>query len=149
VSPLPEHDANLRGRIGEMTTTRDRHLYLAQALLDWNRRHLRHDVTLNEPDIAERFAPRFVVEANGRRYEATHGNYLAFLDGFKRSIDAIDYDVRHAVADDAAVVLAMGARVTRVGGEVERFEAMLLLRFDEHEKVSLWHEIYVQQTASG
>lgn len=126
------------------TTQAERNLQLAHALLDWNRQHLRHDTALSEAVIAERFAPQFIVFANGRRYDANHENYKTFLDGFKHTVAAIDYEITQTVADDAGVLLGMRASVARTHGAVDAFEAMLLLRFDHAGKVSLWHEVYVE-----
>lgn len=127
----------------------ERNLQLAHALLDWNRRHLRHGTALSEAVIAERFAPQFVVFANGRRYDANHENYKTFLDGFKHTIASIDYEVTQTVVDDAGVLLGMRASVARTHGAVDTFEAMLLLRFDSADKVSLWHEVYVESPRAG
>ena len=119
----------------------------ARQLLDWNRRHLRHDTQLSQSLIAERFAPRFTVFANGRSYAADHGNYQGFLEGFKATIADIDYAVQQTVADEDGVVLGMRATVRRVSGATDLFDAMLLLRFDEDGRVTLWHEVYVRVEA--
>ncbi|MCE3553420.1 hypothetical protein LWC33_18395 [Pseudonocardia sp. RS11V-5] len=132
-----------------MPTTRDSNLRWAYALLDWNRQHLRAESELSEALIAERFAPRFAVEANGRRYDADHAKYLDFLDGFRHTIAAIDYCVSHAVADEESVVLATRARLARLTGTVDEFDAMLLLRFDALGKVVLWHEVYLPVRDAG
>jgi len=113
-------------------------------LLDWNRRQLTSSSSLSESDIAQVFAPRFVVKANGRTHPANHQNYLEFLNGFRRSIQAIDYDLHDEVTEGSRIVVAMTARVTRLGGAVDRFEAMLLLAFNEQGLVELWQEVYVQ-----
>jgi hypothetical protein len=86
-----------------MSMTREINLELAHSLLDWNRKHLKAEVTLSESLIAERFALQFVVEANGRRHDANHRNYLEFLNGFKGNIAAIDYTVSHSTADSESV----------------------------------------------
>lgn len=117
---------------------------LALDLLDWNRSHLVHDAALSEAAISEKFAPSFTVRANGRIHPADHATYLAFLDGFRATIAAIDYDVRQSVADGASVVLAMTATVRRLDGEIEQFEAMLLLTFDCDGRVLLWDEVYLK-----
>lgn len=113
-------------------------------LLDWNRTHLTSTSALSEADIAEVFSPQFTVKANGRTHPANYQNYLDFLDGFRRSIQAIDYDLHEEVSDGATIVVAMTARVTRVTGVTDRFEAMLMLRFDQEGLVDLWQEVYVQ-----
>lgn len=117
---------------------------LALGLLDWNRHHLTHDAVLNEAAIGTKFAPSFTVRANGRVHPADHAAYLAFLNGFRATIAAIDYEVRQVVAADASAVLAMTATVRRLDGQVDRFEAMLLLTFDSDGRVLLWDEIYLK-----
>lgn len=117
---------------------------LALDLLGWNRRHLVHGAALGEAEISEKFAPSFTVRANGRIHPADHATYLAFLDGFRATIAVIDYDVRQSVADGASVVLAMTATVRRLDGEIEQFEAMLLLTFDSDGRVLLWDEVYLK-----
>lgn len=117
---------------------------LARDLLDWNRQHLLRDVALSEAAIGEKFAPSFTVCANGRIHPATHENYLLFLNGFRATIAAIDYDVHRIVAEGDAAVVAMTAIVRRTDGSVERFEAMLMLTFDTAGLVTLWHEVYLR-----
>lgn len=129
---------------GPKQTGPERNKQLAQHLLQWNRAQLTHRSALSQAAIAEVFAPHFVVKANGRVYEANHDNYKTFLDGFRQSIESIDYAVHDMVSEAAKLVLTMGATVRRVSGAVDTFEAMLLLQFDEHEKICLWHEVYVQ-----
>ncbi|MFB8341146.1 hypothetical protein ACWGNA_04320 [Brucella cytisi] len=117
---------------------------LALGLLDWNRKHLVQGGVLTEAIIAEKFAIQFVVKANGRAHPAHHANYLAFLNGFRSTIYSIDYDVQDVVAEGNSAVLAMTATVVRIDETVERFEAMLLLKFDEADLVTLWHEVYLK-----
>ena len=116
---------------------------VARDLLEWNRRHLVCDAPLNEAAIGQKFAPTFTVRANGRVYRAYHANYLEFLNGFRATIVAIDYEVHRMIVEDASVVLAMTARVRRIDASEDRFEAMLLLAFDGDGLVTLWHEVYV------
>lgn len=115
----------------------------SRRLLDWNRHHLVAGAPLNQSDIAECFAAEFTVWANGRSHRADHATYLEFLDGFRATIQTIDYDVHESVVEGSRVVLAMTAHITRVHGEQDRFEAMLLLDFDAQGCVSLWHEVYL------
>lgn len=112
-------------------------------LLDWNRRHLTADSALSEGHIATRFATQFTVKANGRIYPANHQNYLEFLNGFRRTIQSIDYDIHELIAEGHRAAVAMTARVHRLDGTLDRFEAMLLLAFDEQGLVTLWHEVYL------
>lgn len=117
---------------------------LARDLLDWNRHHLLHDAPLTEAAIGEKFASAFTVCANGRVHPATHTNYLEFLNGFRATIVAIDYEIHRTVTEQASTVLAMTATVRRIDGSVDRFEAMLLLTFDTEGLVTLWHEVYLK-----
>ncbi|KXO74458.1 hypothetical protein AYJ56_13055 [Brucella anthropi] len=117
---------------------------LALGLLDWNRKHLVQSGTLTESIIAERFADQFVVKANGRVHPANHSNYLTFLNGFRSTILAIDYDVQEVVAEGSSAVLAMTATVVRLDETMDQFEAMLLLKFDEADRITLWHEVYLK-----
>lgn len=126
-----------------MTTQHAHHLQLAHAVLDWNRKHLNRDSSLTEALIGQCFAERFIVEPNGRRYEATRANYLEFLNGMKADMAGIDYEIDHTLVDDTAVVFSMRARIAYCDGRTELFRAMLLMRFDDAGKVTLWHEVYV------
>ncbi|WP_017906798.1 nuclear transport factor 2 family protein [Pseudomonas asplenii] len=116
----------------------------SQQLLDWNRRHLTAHGPLDEAAIAEVFASQFTVKANGRLHPANHRNYLEFLENFRRDIRQIDYDIHETVAEGDNAVLAITAHVTRLNADVDRFEAMLMLSFDQEGLVTLWHEVYVR-----
>lgn len=117
---------------------------LALDLLDWNRRHLTYSSGLTESLLAEKFAAEFEVRANGRIYRANHSNYKEFLDGFRQSIECIEYEVGKIVAQSDEACLSMSAKITRKDRSVDKFEAMLLLGFDEHGLVKLWQEVYVK-----
>lgn len=126
-----------------MTSQRAHYLQLAHSVLDWNRRYLNRDSVLSEALIGECFAGQFIVEPNGRHYEANPANYLEFLNGMKAGMEGIDYEVDHALVDGASVVFSMRAKIAHHDGRRELFRAMLLMRFDEAGKVTLWHEVYV------
>lgn len=130
---------------GAMNDARTHHIALAHAVLDWNQRHLRHDAPLTEADVGSRFAPHFVVQPNGRRYEANTRNYLEFLNGMRASMAGIRYEVLHTVADAESVVFDLLVQITHTDGRVEHFVAMLLMRFDAQGKVLLWKETYLPQ----
>jgi hypothetical protein len=117
---------------------------LALGLLDWNRKHLVQGGALTEAIIAEKFADQFIVKANGRIHPANHANYLVFLNGFRSTIHTIDYDVQDVVVEGNSAVLAMTATVVRLDETTDQFEAMLLLKFDEADRVTLWHEVYLK-----
>ncbi|MFT0212759.1 hypothetical protein VQ643_09085 [Pseudomonas sp. F1_0610] len=116
---------------------------LAFELLNWNRRYLLADSKLTTDIIRQRFADIFTVRANGREYPANPENYLTFLDGFKKDIAAINYQITQTVEQSNTVVLCMKAMVNRISGNTDEFEAMLLLEFDNQGKVTLWHEVYL------
>jgi len=120
-------------------------LELAHAVLRWNQQHLNAGTTLTECLIGECFAEQFVVEPNGRRYEANRRLYREFLEGMKRTIRSIRYQVLHAIGAEASAALAMQVTITKVDGAFETFSAALLLRFDEVGKIVLWHEVYTPQ----
>ena len=52
---------------------------LALALLDWNRKYLRHDSDISHVEVAEVFADHFTVIANGRHYDANYENYIEMV----------------------------------------------------------------------
>lgn len=113
------------------------------AVLDWNRRHLRRDSPLTEAIVGECFAEQFVVAPNGRHYQADRALYLDFLNEMKSTLERIDYQVQHTVADERSVVFSMRALLYRPGGVEESFEAMLMMAFDAEGKVTLWRELYL------
>lgn len=126
-----------------MTLDHEHYLQLAHAVLGWNREHLHKDSVLTEALIGECFAEQFIVEPNGRRYEASRANYLEFLNGMKAGMDGIDYTIDHTLVDGASVAFSMRARIAHSDGRIELFRAMLLMRFNDAGKVTLWHEVYV------
>lgn len=123
-----------------MITTKD----LGKALLTWNCEHLVANGELTTEIVAERFHSNFIVIANGRQYETDLEGYLQFLNGFRQTISAINYDVLHEITEDHKTVLSIRATVHRINGTVDQFEAMLLLAFNDHQKITLWHEVYVE-----
>lgn len=130
-----------------MTAQRARNIELAHAVLDWNRKYLRHDSQLTQELVAQCFGANFVVQPNGRHYQANLALYLEFLNGMKTSMAGIEYQVLHAIADEESVVFDMAVQIERLNGEREFFVAMLLMRFDASEKVSLWKEVYLPKSA--
>jgi hypothetical protein len=128
-----------------MNTQRDRNIQQAQAILDWNKRNLKHDTHLTEMEVAHCFGDCFIVEPNGRHYEASAATYLEFLTGMKRSMQSIDYDILHTVADDESVLFDMVAHISHTDGRCENFIAMLLMRFGNDGKLKLWKEVYLPQ----
>ena len=130
-----------------MTTQRARNIELAHAVLDWNRKYLRHDSQLTQELVAQCFGANLVVQPNGRHYQANLALYLEFLNGMKTAMAGIEYQVLHTIADEESVVFDMAVQIERLNGERESFVAMLLMRFDASEKVSLWKEVYLPKSA--
>lgn len=128
-----------------MQTKKERNIQLAHAVLEWNQKYLHRDSILTEALVGECFADQFIVEPNGRRYEANRRTYKEFLDGMKSTMDSIWYQVTHTVADEESVVFSMQVQICKSDHTAEDFCAMLLVRFNDSAKISLWHEIYVQQ----
>ncbi|WP_293706284.1 hypothetical protein [Stenotrophomonas sp. UBA7606] len=95
-----------------MMHSRDHVLQRALAVLDWNRRNLNTASVLDEAAVGECFADHFVVEPNGRRYEATRATYLTFLNGMKAGMRGIDYDVLHTLVDAQSVALSILAHIS-------------------------------------
>ncbi|TYK68301.1 nuclear transport factor 2 family protein [Comamonas sp. Z3] len=132
-----------------MHAKRQRNLELAHAVLDWNQRHLNRHTTLSREQVAECFAEQFVVEPNGRHYAADLESYREFLEGMKQDMQGIRYAIQHATADEDSVVFSMDVCITKTDDSTQHFVAMLLMRFDEHEKVSLWREVYLPHPQAG
>lgn len=117
---------------------------IARSLFAWNKLNLVRDSILKKEEIARFFASEFAVEANGQFYEANYDNYLEFLNKFKENIRSISYDLKQFVESDNAIVIPLSAFIIRTDGKEERFEAVLILKFDAHGKIILWHEVYVE-----
>lgn len=115
----------------------------ARDLFEWNRRNLISGSHLKKEEIARFFAAEFLVEANGRSYEANYDNYCDFLNKFKESIASINYVLKEFIESNNTVVIPLSACIVRTNGQKERFEAILILKFDAHGKIILWHEVYV------
>ncbi|MGF6212753.1 sulfatase maturation enzyme AslB (radical SAM superfamily) [Comamonas sp. 4034] len=126
-----------------MSEKREKNIQLAHAVLDWNRTYLRHDASLTEAMVSQCFGEDFIVEPNGRHYQANPSNYLEFLNGMRASMAGIEYQIIHTVADDDAVAFDMAVQIAHTDGRQEHFIAMLLMRFDDKGKVALWKETYL------
>jgi len=116
----------------------------AKNLLDWNSKNLLHNTEITNEKIAALFAENFVVIANGRTHQANYDNYREFLYQFKASIKSISYEVHDYIEAETAVTVPMTATIVRTSEDIEKFEAILILKFDEKGKIILWHEIYIE-----
>lgn len=120
----------------------NRFIKKAKRLLDWNREKLTTQSKLSIEDLEELFAPGFVVIANERKYEANHRNYFEFLNKFREDISSIDYKVQEYISSESTVIMPLTAYVKRLQGKEDVFDAILLLKFNDSEKIVHWQEVY-------
>src|SRR5690242_6730220 len=112
----------------------------AKALFLWNSKNLVAEAKLEKSDLAELFAPDFQVNANGRNYTANYDNYVEFLNQFRSTIKTIDYICHDFIADESHVVIPLTATIVRLDDKTDIFEAILILKFNDAHKITLWHE---------
>ncbi|TRX70110.1 nuclear transport factor 2-like protein [Flammeovirga kamogawensis] len=118
--------------------------HLAKKILKWNQRHLLSSTHITKADIAQCFAPSFIVKVNGREYKVDYERYLEFLTHFKSNIHSINYDVQEYICSSDRVVAVMNATIVRNDHSIDNFETMLLLKFDENDLITLWQEVYTK-----
>lgn len=82
--------------------------------------------------------------ANGKTYDANYDNYFAFLNQFRTSIEKIAYDLGSLIVEGKKAAIPMKAYITRVDKSKEIFEAILILEWDQDDKIVLWHEVYLK-----
>lgn len=111
-------------------------------LLEWNSQKLTSHSDLALEDLPELFAPKFIVLANGRKYDANHHTYYAFLTTFRSTIDSITYHVQEYLNTDSTVVMPLQATIKRIHGTEDIFYAMLLIKFNAEGKINHWQEVY-------
>lgn len=111
-------------------------------LLEWNKEKLTSQSDLSVNDIKELFALEFVVIANGRRYDTNYQNYYEFLNKFRSDIDTIDYEVQEYLNMELTVVMPLKATVKRLQGNVDVFNAILLIKFNDLGEIVHWQEVY-------
>ncbi|MCP5506778.1 MAG: AAA family ATPase [Chlamydiales bacterium] len=114
----------------------------AKRLLEWNKEKLTSQSTLSIKDIEELFAPKFVVMANGRKYDANYESYYQFLNKFRSNIANIDYNVQEYVTMESTVVMPLTAKVRRTEGKEDLFDAIMLIKFNDAGKIIHWQEVY-------
>lgn len=115
---------------------------LAKNLLAWNKKYLTAESNLKKENIAELFATNFTVIANERKYAANHDNYFEFLNTFRATIKSIDYAYENIITNDECAIIPMTAHIVRCDNSEETFIAILILKFDDQEKIILWQEVY-------
>ncbi|MBX7065838.1 MAG: hypothetical protein K1X28_01275 [Parachlamydiales bacterium] len=117
---------------------------IAKRFFKWNAKNLVHSAHLKKSEIGDFFAESFQVNANGRTYKADFDNYFDFLNGFRLTIQSINYDFHDFIEDKHHVVISFTAHILRVDEKKETFEAILILKFDQNDKIVLWHEVYIE-----
>lgn len=127
-----------------MSQENESNFFIARAkkLLAWNREKLTSRSNLKIEDIADLFMPEFTVMANGRTYDANYKNYHDFLNRFRSDIDSLDYEVQEYLNMGSTVVMPLVAKVKRVQGKVELFDAIMLIKFTESGKIIHCQEVY-------
>ncbi|MBA3956794.1 MAG: AAA family ATPase [Parachlamydiaceae bacterium] len=111
-------------------------------LLEWNKEKLTIQSDLRINDLKELFAPEFVVMANGRRYDANYQTYYEFLNKFRSDIYSIDYEVQEYLNIESTVVMPLKATVKRLKGNVDIFDAIMLIKFNDLGQIVHWQEVY-------
>jgi len=114
----------------------------AKRLLEWNREKLTSQSNLRIQDLDELFASEFVVIANERKYEANHQSYFDFLNDFRSNIKSLEYRVQETIQAGSAVVMPLTATVIQLSGKEDIFDAIMLIKFNEHGKIVHWQEVY-------
>lgn len=135
---------SLKVYIFKKMTERIKHIEIVEELFRWNAKNLVQSAHLKKSDLQQYFADFFLVIANGKTYEANHDNYLEFLNQFRLTIQSIRYDFGDFIADQVSVALPLKAQIVRTNGSVENFEAILILKFNDRNRIILWHEVYLK-----
>lgn len=123
------------------------HIETANKLLTWNTENLNASAKWQAEDLAMFFAPEFIVSANGRRYDANYHNYTDFLNTMRENLKSIQYECHEFIVSEKCVVIPLTATLTDNQSHVEKFEAILILKFDASRKIIVWQEVYVKQEA--
>lgn len=114
----------------------------AKRLLEWNKEKLTSRSNLSIEDIGLLFAPEFIVIANGRKYAANYENYYEFLNQFRTNIASLDYNVQEYINMESTVVMPLTAKVKRVQGKEDLFDAIMLIKFNNAGEIIHWQETY-------
>lgn len=134
-----------KSKLGDLTckaTESNFYISKGKRLLEWNKEKLTSQSDLSVNDIKELFAPEFVVMANGRIYDANYQNYYEFLNKFRSDIYSLEYEVQEYLNMESTVVMPLKAKVKRLQGKVDVFDAIMLIKFNELGKIVHWQEVY-------
>jgi hypothetical protein len=118
-----------------------------KALFAWYKEHLVAQAVIDKEELAQFFAPQFVVCANGQSHEANYANYMDFLNQFRETIASIDYTFDYFLQGEQSVTMPLRATIIRTDGQTQLFDAICILKFNDSGKVILWHEVYVERKA--
>ena len=114
----------------------------AKQLLDWNKEKLTSQANLSMENIAELFAPEFIVIANGKKHQANYKNYYEFLNQFRSNIASLDHNVQEYINMESTVVMPLTAKLKRLDGKEDIFDAIMLIKFNNEGKIVHWQEVY-------
>ena len=117
---------------------------ITKKLFRWNTKNLVHEARLKKSEISNYFAESFLVKANGKAYRADHDKYFKFLNDFRSTIRSINYEFDEFITSELSVVIPMKAQIIRLDNSEENFEAILVLKFNQNNKIVLWHELYIR-----
>ena len=120
-------------------------LKTAFQLLEWNKTHLLKSAEFKKEDLAEFYAPEFLITVNDRRYDGTYDAYFEFLDEFRQNITSLSYEIEDFIDAKEKVVIPLRAKIEFTDGKVQVFDAILILGFNDSGKIILWHEVYVEE----
>lgn len=122
------------------------HLTKAKQLLNWNKKKLVHDSDFKKDDIADFFAPSFIIKANNRTYNANFDNYFEFLERFRANIKSLSYEIQEfIVSEENAVTIPLVASVAKLDGATDIYDAMMLIKYNSDGKIIHWQEIYCRR----
>ena len=69
----------------------NKYVGLVKCLFEWNQNNLVKEADLQKEELSNFFATKFLVNANGRKYDGNHNNYFEFLNQFRSTIHSISY----------------------------------------------------------
>lgn len=117
---------------------------LAKQLLSWKHKRLNKQSNINKDEIALFFSDQFIVIANNRRYETNHDSYLDFLNQFKSNINRLTHHVDEYLCAENTVIMPMKAVIEYDNDKITHYEAVMLLKYNEDNKIIQWREVAVE-----
>lgn len=132
------------GKEGEVTRLEQKNINSATQLLNWNRKNLVSSADLKKEEIAKFFAAEFLIKANERSYTGNYDDYFEFLNKFRESIQSLDYELQEFISNEDKVVIPLRAKIVRTDGNIQIFDAIMILGFNKAGKITLWQEVYAE-----